>query len=50
MTKNKEDKIYLDDEEITKEALEEKVKNLDSNKRISEVSKNKFVTLERMNG
>lgn len=50
MSENKEDKIYLDDEEITQEELQEKVKNLTSNKRISEVSENKFVTLERMNG
>lgn len=51
MCDNKDkEKVFLDDEEITRDELQEKVNNLKSNQRITEVQNNKFVTLERMNG
>ena len=44
------EKVFLDDQEITRDELNEKVNNLKANQRITEVQNNKFVTLERMNG
>lgn len=43
------DKVVLDSQEITREELEEKKKNLNGSQRIVESSPNNFVTLQRMN-
>lgn len=42
------DKVVLDSQEITREELEEKKKNLNNSQRIVESSPNNFVTLQRM--
>lgn len=45
-----EDKVKLDDQEITREELEEKQKNLSPDQKIVESSPDNFHLLERMQG
>lgn len=46
----KEDRIKLDNVEMTVEELQEKKNSLDSNKRIVEVAEGVYETVTRLNG
>ena len=46
----KEEKITLDNVEMTVEELQEKKNSLDSNKRIVEVTEGVYETITRLNG